>query len=644
MTTSEPDTLTETSLRERLHAAETPALLMLTAHVTGDLGVLRPQWRPQPEALPSSGLAEDVDGEIRDYCLTRLGAHLDAAPTWPVAPPPGVLEAIGEWSIGSEEDIDPDLLAAAFVADGTDPRAPQWTVEDLAPGRDVRAVIIGAGISGLLAALRLKQAGVTFTIVEKSTDLGGTWWENTYPDCRTDVHSHIYTYSFFPSDWPSYFGRQHVIHEYLTRFAHEQGLFEHIQFNTEVTNLEWDEAAQRWKIDLVRDGVAEQDVAQVIVSAVGQLNRPAVPDIEGLDTFAGPVFHSAEWDHDVDLTGKRVGIIGTGASVLQIGPALARISDHVTIFQRSAPWLMPTPELRRDIPEAERWLLTNLPLYRAYYRFSLFLPRAIGQLAAATVDPAYPPTERAVSAANEELRVVLTRYLEEQAGEDLELLAKITPDYPPGAKRIVRDDGTWVATLARENVSLITDGVTKVDATGLYTADGTHHEVDAIVLGTGFSASDFLTPMTVTGRNGKDLHEQWGIDACAYAGITVPDFPNLFCLYGPNTNLVLHGNLVFFLECQAAYVADAVRVLCETDTEALSIRPDVFEEYRQDITAASALRAWGWSKTHSWYQNAEGRSTIMWPLPAADYLALTAQVDPALYDLTGGNPTTERTS
>ncbi|GLW99390.1 NAD(P)/FAD-dependent oxidoreductase [Microtetraspora sp. NBRC 16547] len=635
--TTEPRLLpTAGEVRARLGSAETPALLMLVAHVTGDTEVLRPEWRPQPEALPLSGLGETLDAEIRDYCLSRLESYLDSGEAWTSLPPAGVLEKIGKWSLGSGVETPVALLEAAFVADGTDPRRPDWSVEELSPGHQVRAVVVGAGISGLLVGLRLKQAGVDFTIVEKSGEVGGTWWENTYPDCRTDVHSHIYTYSFFPEDWPSYFGRQHVIHGYLRRFAEENGLLEHIEFDTEVTDMTWDEDLQVWRVSTRRTGASETSVREtnVVVSAVGQLNRPMVPEIEGMSGFDGPVFHSAEWDHTVDFAGKRVAVIGTGASVLQIGPALAKTAEHVTIFQRSAPWLMPTPELRQDIGEDERWLLRSLPLYRAYYRLSLFLPRAIGQLDAATVDPDYPPTEHAVSAANEALRVQLTAYLTDQAGGDEELFAKILPDYPPGAKRIIRDDGTWVATLRRDNVDLITDRVARFDAKGVWTAPGDYHPVDAVVFGTGFRASDFLTPMTVTGRGGKDLHTEWGIDACAYMGLTIPDFPNLFCLYGPNTNLVLHGNLVFFLECQAAYVADSVRLLLETGRSAMSLRRDVFDDYCAEVTKASALRVWGWSKTHSWYQNAEGRSTIMWPLPAQRYLEGTAAVDAAHYELT----------
>ncbi|SEP37709.1 flavin-containing monooxygenase [Amycolatopsis saalfeldensis] len=622
--------LSAAELRERFQAAETPALLMLVAHLTDDPAVLRPQWRPDPDLLPATGLDAETDAAAREFCLAMLEPYLAGVDAWPAEPSAAVLEAIAAWALGRSAGEDADLLRVAFVPPGTDPRAPKWTKDDLDPARPMRVAIIGAGLSGLMAGLRMKQAGVDFTIFEKNADVGGTWYENSYPDCRIDVHSHIYTYSFFPHDWPSYFCRQDVIRSYLRGFAEENGLLAHIRFGTEVASAAWDDERLHWAV--TTGGPDRPEEFSVLVSAVGQLNRPMIPRIDGLDAFAGPVFHTAQWDHDVDLAGKRVAMIGTGATGVQVAPAIARAAESLTVFQRSAPYLQPTPELREEIPEAGRALLRDIPLYRAYYRFSIFLPRAIGRLAAATVDPAYPPTERAVSAANEQLRRLLTDYLLEQVEDRPDLAAKIVPDYPPGAKRIIRDDGTWIATLKQDHVELVTERIARVDGSGIHTEDGHYVPVDVIVFGTGFHGSDFLMPMRVTGSGGADLHESWGVDACAYLGLTVPDFPNLFCMYGPNTNLLLHGNLVLFIECQSVYLLSAVEQLLSTGKSSLSLRRDVFDEYRDEVTEASALRVWGWSTTHSWYQNAEGRSTIMWPLSAHRYISATQAVDPEQYE------------
>ncbi len=628
-TPSTPPSLDD--LRRHIGAAAVPALILLTAQVTGDLGLLRDAWRPVPAALPHSGLPPEVDAEVVAVCLDRLTQAIEEGREWDERLSPEFLSAVGEWALGSTSAELTDLLRAAYVAEGTDPGAPSWKQSEVAPEREFRAAVIGSGIAGLMIGLRLKQAGVDFTIYEKSMNIGGTWWENTYPDCRTDVHSHIYAYSFQPHDWPSYFCRQGVILDYLTEFAKTHGLLEHIQFDTEVKDAHWDESRRVWETTLVRGDETSTASANILVSAVGQLNRPSIPQIPGLEDFDGPAFHSAGWDHGIDFAGKRVAVIGTGASALQFVPAIAREGADVTVYQRSAPWLMPTPELRQDIGDDERWLLNELPLYRALYRFTIFVPRAIGQLDAATVDPDYPPSEFAVSAANEELRKLLTAYLVAQAGDREDLVDKIVPDYPVGAKRIIRDDGTWVATLKRDNVELVTDAVSRIVPTGVVTADGRERPADVIIFGTGFRAADFLTPMEVTGEGGKDLHETWGIDACAYMGITVPDFPNLFCMYGPNTGLVLHGNVVFFMECQANYVMKAIEHLLREDAGSLSLTHAAFDRYREQITAASATRVWEWSSTHSWYQNAAGRSTIMWPLPAWDYVKATADIDPAQY-------------
>ncbi|SKB08945.1 flavin-containing monooxygenase [Aeromicrobium choanae] len=636
-TTTPVSTTVLAGLEEHVHAAAVPTLVLLAAHVTGDLSLLRPEWKPSAAVLPQSGLDPATDEEARAVCAARLAEAISSGEPWPNQPTEEFLRAVADWALDSDDDDIAALLSVAFVAEGTDPRAPRWTIDEVAPDRPFRAIVIGSGIAGLMVGLRLKQAGIDFTIYEKAPHIGGTWWENTYPDCRTDVHSHIYTYSFQAHDWPSYFGRQEVILDYLTDFAKNNGLLEHIRFNTEVSDATWDEQSSRWNVGIIDpDRKAAVESADILVSAVGQLNRPMIPDLPGLDGFSGPAFHSAEWDHSIDFTGKNVAVIGTGASALQFAPTLARQAAKVTIYQRSAPWLMPTPELRQEIGESERWLLNNLPLYRSFYRFTIFVPRAIGQLDAATVDPNYPPTEVAVSEANERLRVLLTGYLTEQAGDRTDLLPKIIPDYPAGAKRIIRDDGTWVATLKRDNVELVTSAVSGITADGVV-ADGTERPADVIVFGTGFRASDFLTPMTVTGAGGKDLHDAWGLDACAYMGLTIPDFPNLFCMYGPNTGLVLHGNVVFFMECQANYVAKSVELLLREDVHSMSLTQEKFESYRDEIFAASAHRVWEWSGTHSWYQNAAGRSTIMWPLPTWDYVEGTSEVDPSHYTLNERN-------
>lgn len=625
--------VSEEELAAHLESAQVPALIMLTAHVTGDTSVLRDEWRPNLRALPSSGLDAETEATARAVCFELLAPHLATQNTWDSVPSEELRLAMSTWLMGAPVEDALAMSEVSFIPNNTDPRQPEWKLDEVAPGTALNAVVIGAGFSGLLAGLRLKQAGVPFKIIEKSHDVGGTWWENTYPDCRTDVRSHIYTYSFTQHDWETHFGRQDKIHGYLHQFAADNGLLEHMVYGAEVTATRWNEDTSSWTLETkTAEGVGETIESKVVVSAVGQLNRPSIPNLEGIDTFTGPIVHSAQWDHSIDFTGKKVVVVGTGASALQFAPAVAKVAEQVTIFQRSAPWLRSTPVLRQEIADGERWLLNNLNQYRAYYRFSIFLPRVVGNLPAATVDPSFPPTEVSVSAANEALRKELTEYLLEQAGDDKELAKQIIPNYPPAAKRIICDDGTWVKTLKRDNVRLVSQGVNRIDETGVWLGDE-HIEADVILLGTGFKASDFLLPMSVAGVGGKDLHETWGIDASAYLGVTLPGYPNFFCMYGPNTNTVIHGNLVFFLECQANYVIDAIKTLATGGYKSMDLRDDVFAEYDKEIVAESAKRTWGWSKTHSWYMNAEGRSTIMWPLPARNYFERTSSVRTEDYKL-----------
>lgn len=618
-------------LRVRIRAAECPALLIVTAHLTGDPSVLRKQWRPDVGVLPHGSYPDAVAKEVRDYCLERLEHLSPDTRLLTGRPDPEIFKAVISWCLGSIAQDEIDMLEEALQLDAEDTRAPAWTAETVDDAIVHDVAVIGAGLSGLLAGLRLKQAGIPFVIYERGDDLGGTWYFNNYPECRIDVPSHIYTYSFEPFDWPSHFSRQEVMEGYLRKFAADHGLLPHIRFRTDVENARWDAENASWHLGLNTETGPEETVHTSVISAVGQLNKPNIPDIKGRESFAGPAFHSAEWDHSVDFTGKKVAVIGTGASALQFAPATARVAEHVTVFQRTPPWLLPTPQLREEFSEDERWLFQNLPHYRAWYRLSIFIPKVRGQLEEATVDPDYPPTERAISAANDALRQTFTEYLQAQIGDDRWLEPHLIPQYPPGAKRIIRDDGTWVSTLKRPNVSLESGRISEIVRNGIITESGELVEAEIILYGTGFKASDFLMPMSVKGEGGADLHEEWHGNASAYMGVTVPGFPNFYLMYGPNTGVVVHANLVFFMECQANYVMEALRFASEHGVRAMTLKRDVYDEYCEEINKANSHRAWGWSNVSSWYKNDQGRSPIMWPLATVDYWNRTRTLNPDHY-------------
>ncbi|WP_330318063.1 NAD(P)/FAD-dependent oxidoreductase [Streptomyces platensis] len=625
----------EETLRRHLAGAEVPALLMTLAHLTGDTSLLRDDLRaPGWLFAPQGGLSEERQAEVRERAvqvLLRLG---DPDPGTPPGPPDReLLRTITTWAMGDgTEDLLP-LLAEEVVLPGLDPRAPDWTLDELGPGRDFHVAVIGAGFSGLLAGHRLAQAGIPFVIYDKNPDVGGTWLENTYPGCRTDVASHLYNYSFAPkADWPDHFCTQDVVLDYLRTFAKQAGLTDHLRFGTEVTALRWDETAARWHLTLRGPEGARTVSHHAVISAVGQLNRPLLPDLPGRDTFAGPAFHSAAWDHSVDLTGRRVAVVGTGASAYQIVPEIAGTASEVVVFMRNPPWLRPTPHYRRPMPAGARWLCEHLPYYDRWYRLWLLAPGLRGILEGWIVDPGHPPTERAVSALNEELRSSLLASMAAQLPDAPELLDAVTPGYPVGAKRVLRDDGRWLATLQRDDVRLVTAPIDRVTPTGL-TAGGVEHDADVLVHATGFQASRFLTPMTVTGRDGADLHTSWHGDPRAYLGITVPGFPNLFCLYGPNTNLVGQGgSIVYFSECAVTHVLGVLRMLLAGGHRSAEVRPETHDAYNRWVDAGNRQRAWGWSAVGGWY-HANGRSATNWPYSAQEYWRLTRTADPADYVL-----------
>jgi 4-hydroxyacetophenone monooxygenase len=490
-------------------------------------------------------------------------------------------------------------------------------------------------MSGLLAGHRLQQAGVPFVIVEKDADVGGTWLENTYPGCRVDNPNHNYSYSFAQRhDWPLHFSTQDVLLDYFRRCAAEFGLGAHIRFGTEVTSATWSDADRAWTVR-TRDANGRVDAinANAVISAVGQLNRPSVPDLRGRDSFAGPAFHSARWDASVDLRGKRVAVIGTGASAVQFVPEIAPVVGELLVFQRTPPWLAETGEYHAAVESGLQWLYSHVPAYSEWNRFWIFWKMGDGVLQGVRVDPAWEPKDASVSMINDFLRMMLTQYLEAQFAERPDLLPHVVPTYPPGAKRMLRDNGVWAGALTRANVRLVTDSIREITPNGIVTADGEKHAVDVVIYGTGFQASKFLTPMTVTGADGVDLHEQWQGDARAYLGITVPQFPNLFCLYGPNTNIVINGSIIYFSECGVRYVLGCIGELLRGRHRALDVHRSVFDEFNERVDAENGLMAWGASAVNSWYKNEHGHVAQNWPFTLLEYWQRTRAPDLAEYDL-----------
>ncbi len=634
---TDPITEDDAFLADALEHASVATLVMAIVHLTGDAGILDGEIRLQPP-LPGEvggGLTIQDTSRIRARALDALRAYRDRGGTLPPPPSPATIRRMMSFLVGQEvpDEYVPMFLEEMALDDG-DARDVAWDSVPIARRKQFHVAVIGAGMSGLLAAIRLEQAGVPYIVLEKNEDVGGTWLENSYPGCRVDVANHFYSYSFEANhDWPEFFSKRSELYQYFRDCADRHRLREHIRFGTEVTAARWDDAASRWTIRIRTSGGQEETlVANAIVSAVGQLNRPRIPEIPGRETFAGPSFHSAEWQHQHALAGKRVAVVGTGASAFQLAPEVAKEASRLLVFQRSPPWMVPNLRYHARVSEAKKWLLRHVPYYARWYRFLLFWPGSDGLLPSLVVDPAWPHQERSVNAMNEAMREYFTQYMAEQIGDDPVLLAKVVPRYPPFGKRMLQDNGTWLATLKRENVDLVTEPIAAITPHGIRTADGTEHPVDVIVFATGFHANRFLWPMEIVGRGGVTLGERWGEEPRAYLGITVPDFPNLFCLYGPGTNLAHAGSIIFHSECQVRYVMGCLVGLLAGGFAAMDCRRDVHDAYAARFDARHTEMVWSHPGMNSWYKNANGRVLTTSPWRLVDYWTWTKT--PALDDYT----------
>jgi 4-hydroxyacetophenone monooxygenase len=621
-------------LEEILKDAHLPALMTALVQMTGETDWLKDAWKPvyNPLSRGDTGIAEAEQTKIRARAASAIRDFLAGKPLQLPNPPNEILRRQMDFVAGApipEQYV--DFLIDELALKGKTSKDPHFEAPELqAAARKMKVLVVGAGMSGLLTGIRLLQAGVPFEIVDKNPDVGGTWFENTYPGCRVDNSNHMYSYSFEPNHfWPQHFSPQPVLLDYFRSIAGKYDLRKHIRFETLVEELAWDDRRDVWRATLKgKDGRTEVVEANAVVTAVGQLNRPRYPDIEGIGSFAGPAFHSAEWRHDVDLAGKRVGVIGTGASAYQFVPEIAPHVAQLTVFQRSPPWGLPVPHYHEDVPEGMKWTLEHVPFYDKWYRFWLFWMTTEGFLPMVKSDPSWSGPPTAVGPENAMLRAMAVESYKTQLADRPDLLDKVTPQYPIGGKRAVLDNGVWLAALQRGNVELVTDKVAKITPNGVVTADGVERAFDALIYGTGFQASNFLSFLKVKGRGGRDLHEAWGGDARAYLGITHPGFPNFFTIYGPNTNIVVNGSIIFFSECAVRYIVGCLKLMAETGARAIEPKQAVYDEFNRRVDEANAGWAWGSPGVSSWYKNSFGRVSQNWPFGLIDYWRATLAPNP----------------
>jgi 4-hydroxyacetophenone monooxygenase len=632
----EPITEDDSSIARALEEAHLPSLMAAIVHLTGDLSPLNGDIKPVYDFFGDGqgGLTDTQRERARNQALAALSKYRGSGK---LAAPLSeqTIRRMMNFVAGAEipERYVPFLMEE-LALEGHDVKAAftgQGVPENIK--KNFHVLIVGAGMSGLLAAIRLKQAGISFTIIDKNKDVGGTWHVNTYPGCRVDNPNHLYSYSFEPNhDWPQHYSTQPVLNSYFQNVAKKYGIRELVRYETGLEEAVYDENRAIWKARLNRNGRSETIEANAIITAVGQLNRPKYPDVKGRESFKGVSFHSAEWDHSVDLKGKRVAVIGTGASAFQFVPEIAPDVKEMFVFQRNAPWLGPTPNYHDNVGEGTKWLLKHVPYYAKWYRFWLFWMLTDGIYEFVKADPEWNARKDSVGANNDMLREMLTATIAPQVAGKPELLSAVIPTYPPGGKRSVRDNGVWIGALKRDNVHVVTDPLAEITPAGLKTKDGKEYPVDVIIYGTGFQASHFLEPMKFKGRGGIDLHEMWNGDARAYLGITIPNFPNLFCMYGPNTNIVVNGSIIFFSECEMRYIMGCIELLLQTRHAAMEPRKDVHDEFNKKIDAGNLQMAWGAAQVTSWYKNEKGRVSQNWPFPLVDYWQATRAPNPADFE------------
>ena len=615
-------------IEDCLRHADIPILLMVLVHLTGDETWLKSPFLPRKDtyffANESGGLPLHVQKIVREAAANVISDYhkrrLD------IKPEPSEKLFLKMMRTCVSENIPREYLQMMLEEMSFRERDPEWgsrptTIEGF------KVLIIGAGMSGICAAIKFKNAGIPFEIVEKNGDLGGTWHENKYPEVGCDVPNHYYSYSFWPNlNWSRYFSKGQEIEKYLKDCASTFGLTDKILFNTRVISARYLSQSMKWKV-LLQDvkGGKEELLVNFVVSATGHLNQPKIPSIPGLSDFEGDVFHTARWPNKIDLAGKRVALIGTGASSMQLARTTAQKAKSLLIFQRSKQWAIPTRDYHREVGSQKRWLFRHIPHYLAWYRFATAWRYGDHLLNTVEKDPDWAYPERSVNSWNDNHRMRLTNYIKSELGSRTDLLEMVLPDYPPYAKRILIDNH-WYRTLQRDNVELINDSIDRVTENSLITSNNDVFSADTIILATGFGTSRLLNHIDIRGRDGITLHDMWGDDdSRAYLGMTVPEFPNFFCLYGPNTNSGHGGSIIFIVECQIRFILSLLMKVIEKNISEVEVRNEIYQRWNELIDEKHAKLIWTHPGVDTWYRNKAGRVVSIMPFRLVDYWRFTKE-------------------
>lgn len=618
-------------LRDAVTGSNLNALRMALYQATGDprLAAMGVEQAPLNSGASSTTVLRTGDREAMiDLAVHYLGAPVAA----PAAPGTSETRRLAEMFAGRPMTDDEFALSAEQLAFSS-------PIEEFAQHREaVRAVlpegfhvlVIGAGFGGIAAAIYLDRLGIPFTIVERQRGIGGTWLANQYPDIRVDITNRFYQYTFEQGyRWQHLFAPGAEVRDYIEHVAKKFGVADRLQTGVEVKRAVWSEERQAWDVEMVRDGEPATICANAIVSAAGLFNRPLIPDIAGLDSFTGPKFHTTAWPADLDITGKRIAVIGTGSTGAQLVPRIAKSAGHVSVFQRSANWVQPAVDYHDRVPEGQQWLLDNVPYYANWVCFGFHWHSTQDLPGLQEVDPNWG-AEGGINARNARLREHLIASIRERLRGDEELLTKCIPDHAPWTRRMVKDNG-WYEALLRPNVELVAQGVARVEPDAVIARDGTRHPADIVVLSTGFVTEDYLWPVDYVGRDGEHISTAWKKDgARAYLGLAMPGFPNLFMLYGPNSQ-PRSGSMPKWLEIWGRYAAKGIATMVERGARSVEVSRDKFEAYNADIDEAARSLIWESAGKSSYYINRFGRTSVNMPWRAERYYRHVGAFDPADY-------------
>jgi len=619
-------------LAEAVAIANIPTLLMVLVQMTGDK-----RWLEEPYRIRRAGGTDDNDsGGLSDEIQQEIrAAALDAILAWKAGKPMGLPnpseKELVEMLTAAMGETVPDEYGEMTAAQlGQTPML--WDHKINVP-EGFNVVVIGAGVSGLCAAVNLKAAGVPFTVLERRDSVAGVWQDNRYPGAGVDTPNHLYSYSFAPYDWSAYFALRNELHDYFDHVADAFGLRDNIQFSTTVNSAVYNRDKQVWEITVTRaDGGEETLEANVLVSAAGIFNPPVFPDIPGLDSFTGESWHTAEWPENGTLEGKRVLMIGNGATAMQIGPEVQNKVESLTIFQRSPHWATPFPQFRMDVPEAIRFLFQEVPLYRMWYRMRLGWTYNDRIYETLHKDPNWEHPERSLNATNDGHRAYFTSYIKKELGDRTDLMDKVLPSFPPFGKRMLMDNG-WYRMLQNPRVELVDDPIDHIDGNRIVCKSGAEYEGDVLVVSTGFNVLKFLSTYDVVGRSGKSLREVWGEeDASAYLGTVIPDFPNFFTLYGPNLQPGHGGSFIFVAEMQVRYVMQMIDAMAKQGIGEANCKQEVHDTYISEVDKIHQNMVWAHPGVSSYYRNSKGRVVVNSPYRNVDFFAKTRHLNLQDYD------------